>query len=138
MPIVTTPETLRPADAERLIESTRGRWFTATFVKRGDGSLRRMTCRTGVSAGVNGTGARYDAKARGLRVVWAADRLTYRSIALDAIVSIVHAGRRWVACPACGEAYDDASPTDAQGWKRAKGYCSYRCWGDDHGEGFDG
>lgn len=129
MPVVTTLRPLRPADAEALIEATRGRWFTATFVKRTDGSLRRMTCRTGVRAGTTGAGMKFDPGAKALRVVWAADRLTFRMLALDAITELVIAGKKYRACSWCGDLARPQTPGDTY-----PPYCSSLCWGEEHGE----
>jgi len=37
------------------IDRTNGKFFTIKFIKK-DGTLRKMTCRTGVSKGVTGKG----------------------------------------------------------------------------------
>ena len=81
-----------------LIDSTDGRWFTVTFIKRTDGSLRTMTCRTGVKKYVNGVGLAYDPKSLNLRSVWVANEgkegaESYRSINLETIVEIKAEGK---------------------------------------------
>lgn len=43
-----------------------GRIFTVEFVKRGDGSLRKMNCRKGVRKGINGKGRNFDPASKGL------------------------------------------------------------------------
>ena len=60
--------------AERAVELVNGvnngHIFTAIFVKRGNGELRIMNCRKGVKKYVNGTGMKYDPKAKGLLPVF--------------------------------------------------------------------
>lgn len=72
-----------------------GRFAGVTFVKRGDGTTRRMLCRTGVTKGVTGRGASYDARSRGLLPVYDVQAGGWRSIPADAVVE-VRAGRRVV------------------------------------------
>lgn len=69
------------------IEETKGRFFTIKFIKK-DGTLRKMTCRTGVSKGVTGKGLDFDPKEKGLRVVWAADAQNYRMINIHTVVEL--------------------------------------------------
>lgn len=69
------------------IERTNGKFFTVKFIKK-DGTLRKMTCRTGVSKGVTGKGLAFEPKEKGLRVVWAADAQNYRMINLSTVVEI--------------------------------------------------
>lgn len=87
-----------------LIDSTEGRWFTVTFVKRGKkngegaGEIRTMTCRTGVKVYTNGVGMKYDAKAANLRAVWVANEGkqgadAYRMINLETVVEIKANGK---------------------------------------------
>ena len=71
----------------RDIEKTKGKFFTVTFIKK-DGTLRKMTCRTGVSKGVTGKGLDFDPKAKNLKVVWAADAQGFRMINLTTIISL--------------------------------------------------
>lgn len=47
----------------------KGKVFSVTFVKRTNGELRDMSCRTGTKAGVTGKGQSYDPKKKNLRTV---------------------------------------------------------------------
>ncbi len=46
--------------AANLIAKSNGRFFSVLFVKRGDGELREMICRTGVKKNLKGGEAPYD------------------------------------------------------------------------------
>jgi hypothetical protein len=81
-----------------LIDATDGKWFTVTFIKRTDGTLRTMTCRTGVKKYVNGVGLAYDPKSLNLRSVWVANEGkegadAYRSINLETVTEIKANGK---------------------------------------------
>jgi hypothetical protein len=54
--------TIKTTEAAELIRNSGGKVFSATVIKRSTGSLRRMTGRLGVSKGVTGAGATYNAK----------------------------------------------------------------------------
>ena len=75
------------------IEQTKGKFFTVKFIKK-DGTLRKMTCRTGVSKGVTGKGLDFDPKEKGLRVVWAMDAEGYRMINLAQVTELKFNGIR--------------------------------------------
>ena len=75
----------------------RGRIFTVTFKKRGDGQIRVMNCRLGVKKGVKGTGKGmydpatltvYDMQARG-----------FRNISLENVISFKTGGRTFTVLP---------------------------------------
>jgi hypothetical protein len=55
MNVITTDEA-----AERILNN-KGKFFSVTFRKRSDRSLRTMTARTGIRRYVNGQGRSYDA-----------------------------------------------------------------------------
>jgi hypothetical protein len=69
------------------IDRTNGKFFTVKFIKK-DGTLRRMTCRTGVSKGVTGKGLAFEPKEKGLKVVWSTDAEGYRMINLASVTEI--------------------------------------------------
>lgn len=48
-------KTISVTEAIKLINGSKGRFFTVSFIKRGDNSLRTMNCRIGVQKGVKGT-----------------------------------------------------------------------------------
>lgn len=70
--------------AEKLIKSTRGTFFSVSFVKA-DGSLRDMVCRLGVSKGVNGKGQSFEPKEYDLLTVWDTQKRAHRMIRLDTL-----------------------------------------------------
>lgn len=75
-------------DRMRLIESTRGRWFYAEFVKR-DGTLRRMICRYGVRKGTRRiTPPKNDPYVTGMAIVWDAFAQDFRIITLATMISL--------------------------------------------------
>lgn len=72
-------------EAVEFIRSTKGRFFTVEFAKRSDGSLRTMTCRTGVKAGLAGGEAAYDPVAHGLIWVYEINTHGRRSIPIEGL-----------------------------------------------------
>lgn len=70
-----------------IINNTRGKFFTVTFVKK-DGTIRTMTARTGVKKGVTGTGLKFNPSERNLKVVWSCDAKTFRMININTILGI--------------------------------------------------
>ena len=75
----TINRTLAPL---KLIDSINdGRIFFVEFTKK-DGSIRRMTCRKGVSKGVNGNGMSYRPLGKGLLTIFDMDKQEYRMINL--------------------------------------------------------
>jgi hypothetical protein len=77
------------ADAKRLVQDyDGGQFFTVTFVKRGDGSLRTMNCRKGVVKDTNGNGHKYDPASKDLICVRDVQKREHRMIALDTIRTI--------------------------------------------------
>ncbi len=71
-----------------LIQSLRGKFWGCTFTKRGDGSTRRMCCRTGVKKHLKGGPHWYDFSAKGLLCVWDSVKKEYRCVPLDAVSEI--------------------------------------------------
>lgn len=81
--------------AKWIIEHTEGKFFTIHFYKRSDGSLRKMTARTGVKKGVKGTGMKYNPEQHNLQVVFDIRQGEFRAIPLDQIVSIKFRGQTY-------------------------------------------
>ncbi len=77
-----------------LIESTKGKFFTVTFVKK-DGTIRRATARTGVRKGVKGIGLGYNATDKGIKILWVCDAENFRAIKLDTILAIKFKGKNY-------------------------------------------
>ena len=62
-------QTISTLRAASLIRNSNGKIFSVSFIKRGDGSMRDMIARTGVSKGVSGNGRKFDAASHGLLTV---------------------------------------------------------------------
>lgn len=85
-----------------------GTIFTVSFIKRGDGSLRKMNCRKGVQKGVTGVGMAYDPKKKNLVPVYdvqkakelkadgETDKKAFRMISIEGIVSMKIKGVSYV------------------------------------------
>jgi len=72
-------ETITRNKAIELVNSSKGKFFTITFLKK-DKSQRRMTARTGVKIGVNGQGMKYTPSDYGMRSVYDMANLNWRMI----------------------------------------------------------
>jgi hypothetical protein len=70
----------------RKIRETNGKFFSVVFTKK-DGTLRKMTARIKTSKGVNGKGMKYIPSDKKLAVVYAMDKLEFRMVSLDTVVS---------------------------------------------------
>lgn len=77
-----------------IINNTRGKFFTVTFVKK-DRTVRIMTARTGVKKGVNGKGLNYNATDKGIKIVWSCDAENFRAIKLNTILGIKFKGKNY-------------------------------------------
>ena len=64
-----------------------GKIASAVFIKK-DGSLRKMVFRTKVTKGVTGEGMRYNPSDYGLRTVYDMQKLAFRHINLETVISI--------------------------------------------------
>lgn len=62
-------ETITRQQAVELVNSSKGKIFSITFIKK-DKSERRMTARTGVKKGVNGQGMKYNPSDYGMKSVY--------------------------------------------------------------------
>jgi hypothetical protein len=62
-------QTINVHQAAEMIRHSNGKLFSVTFVKRKDGSRRRMTARTGVRKGVTGEGQKFNPADHDLLVV---------------------------------------------------------------------
>ena len=64
-----------------------GKIASAEFIKK-DGSLRKMVFRTKVTKGVTGEGMKYNPSDYGLRTVYDMQKLAFRHINLETVISI--------------------------------------------------
>lgn len=85
-------KTITVNQAERLIRSTNGTIFTATFVKR-NGKTRRLNGRTGVTKGLTGKGLTYDPSNYGILPVFDLYEGQYKALRFDALTSLTVNGR---------------------------------------------
>jgi hypothetical protein len=83
------------AEAVQKIAASRGRIFALTFIKRTTGERRDMVCRLGVTAHLKGGKPGYDAKAKGLLVVFDLDRADYRAVPVEGITRVTIDGETY-------------------------------------------
>jgi hypothetical protein len=65
-----------------------GKIASVTFVKRSDGTERKMLCRTGVRKGLTGRGPNYDPESKNLLTVFDMEKKAYRTIPAENVVEI--------------------------------------------------
>lgn len=70
------------------IKNSKGKIFSVVFKKRGDGSMRKMVCRTGVRKHLRGGDARYNFSEKGLISVFDIQKKDYRTISTESIVEV--------------------------------------------------
>lgn len=79
------------------------KWMRVKFIKRTDGTIREMTCRTGVKQGVQGKGLVYNPKDKNLLVVWIPEQDRrdntrdngYRCLPIDSVLEVHAEGKVW-------------------------------------------
>lgn len=81
------------------IKEANGQFFGVTFIKK-DGTVRVMTCRTGVAKHVKGVGLAYNPKVYGLLPVWekqtdAGGDETYRMVRVSAVTRLTVGGKEY-------------------------------------------
>jgi hypothetical protein len=96
---MTTERLPRKLTLQQFVEAARasGRIFAIEFVRRSDGAIDAMTCRTGVHKGTKGKSMGYDPKDHGLLSVYAMDRKGFRSVPVENIRKLAMRGQRYVA-----------------------------------------
>jgi len=96
---MTTKRLPRKLTLQQFVEAARasGRIFAIEFVRRSDGTIDAMTCRTGVHKGTAGKSMGYDPRDHGLLSVYAMDRRGFRSVPVEGIRRLSMDGRRYVA-----------------------------------------
>jgi hypothetical protein len=91
-PSADTPEEpsgpISKAEAIKMIKDTKGKFFTVTFIKRTDGSVRVMNARLGVKAYLKGGVLPYDPATKNLIPVFDIPKKEYRMINLDTITKL--------------------------------------------------
>lgn len=84
----TPPGDISREDAKKIIKDTKGKFFTVTFIKRTDGSIRVMNARLGVKAYLKGGELPYNPEPKGLIPVFDIQKRAYRMINLNTIVNL--------------------------------------------------
>ena len=72
-------ETITRNKAFELVNSSKGKFFTISFIKK-DKTERRMTARIGVKKGINGQGLKYNPLDYGMKPVYDMANLDWRMI----------------------------------------------------------
>jgi hypothetical protein len=72
-----------------------GHIFAVEFVKRTDGAVREMLCRTGVTKGTHGGSMGYDPANHGLLSVYDMQRQGFRSIPVENVLHLSMNGQRY-------------------------------------------
>lgn len=85
-------EMINKEELKQLVASTHGKFFSCKFVKK-DNTVRKMTCRTGVTKHLKGVGAKYHKD--NLRVVFCSAALDYRNINYDTIFEFKFRGKKY-------------------------------------------
>ena len=83
-----------PAIQMQLFKQLResGHFFKAAFIKKTNNELRIMVCRFGVKKHVNGKGLKFDPLSKGLLPVWDSEKMAYRMLNLNSLMTIHYAG----------------------------------------------
>ena len=91
-------ETISLKEAQDLCRERKksGKWFGVSVVKRGDGSLRRMTARGGVTKHLKGGELAFEPSRKRVLGIFDAKAKNYRFINLDGIVEVRTTGHRFV------------------------------------------
>lgn len=69
--------------------------FSVEFIKRGNGEVRHMTCRFGVKSFLKGGTARYNFEDYNLFCVFDMEKMAYRTINLDGLLSAKVDGKQY-------------------------------------------
>lgn len=72
-----------------------GHIFAVEFIKRTDGSIREMLCRTGVTKGTHGGSMGYKPEDHGLLSVYDMQKQGFRSIPVENILHLSMNGQRY-------------------------------------------
>ncbi len=93
------PQFVRRRDLGGFLRATKGRIFHVMFVRRRDGVLRPMTCRTGVAKHVKGKPLAFDPEEKGLLGVFDLRKGNYRYIPLENVLCVTYRGKRFRVVP---------------------------------------
>lgn len=80
----------------KIVNDSRGKFFTIEFSKRTTGEKRLLTARTGVKKHLRGGKPAYNAAEKGLIVVWEPASGAYKSFPIDSVTALTFGGKRMV------------------------------------------
>ena len=83
-------------EALNLIMDQSGKIASAKFIKRTDGSVRKMTFRTGVKKHLTGEGAKFSFREKSLIPVFDMQKKGYRSIPTEGIQELTVGGNTYI------------------------------------------
>jgi len=93
------PGIIHRGDLAGFLRATRGRLFSVVFVRRSDGTTRRMVCRLGVTKDQKGQSLRFDPSERDLLSVYDVQKNQYRFIPLENVLCVSCNGKRYRVVP---------------------------------------
>lgn len=82
------PNFLNEESVYDFLESTKGKLFVCWFVKRTNGSVRKILCRSGVTKHLKNTGMCYDSREKKLFVVYDFTKKNYRAIPVENVLCV--------------------------------------------------
>ena len=80
--------TMKQAEVSDFLDSLNGKFFVVDFIKRSDGTRRRMRATTNYQKHLKGGTLNYSPKDKGLLVVWSLDSAGFRSIPTNNVLEI--------------------------------------------------
>jgi len=86
---------IKRGDLRGFLQATGGRLFSVVFVRRSDGTSRRMVCRLGVTKDQKGQSLRFDPSDRDLLSVYDVQKRQYRFIPLENVLCVTYRGKRF-------------------------------------------
>jgi hypothetical protein len=90
------PKKVSLAEAVDIILAQEGKILSVEFIKRTNGKVREMVCRTGVKKHLSGEGAKYSFKDRDLIPVFDLQKGGYRTINARTIQRVRAGGREYI------------------------------------------
>ena len=90
------PKKVTLAEAVDIILEQEGRVMSVEFIKRTNGEIRQMNCRTGVRKHLTGEGAKYNFSEKGLISVFDLQKNGYRTINAETIRRVRAGGQEYV------------------------------------------
>jgi len=86
---------IKEAELASFLRHPANKTFTVEFVKRSTGEIRVMNATTQYAEHLKGGELKYDVFEKGLMPVWDLDKQAFRSIPLDAVISIKVKGKTY-------------------------------------------